>query len=400
VSDTFLLWLPGIIVLLVGASSGLYVAAFLGRDATRGDDDVDDLESRRENLIALLRDLEAQRDVLDPAVYATQKAELEARAVEVTHARDRASAAAQATVATAPEPTAAVSFLAERPQLQGVIWGAVAVLVVGGIYLMLRQQGDGSQRARDQATRSTPNAPALSASAQKELDGLMARLTQNPQDIEAFVRGGQVMLQEMRLPEARTFIDRALQLDPEHPQALIAFATLLVTQGDTPRALTTLDGVLQKSPDFLEALYLKGMIAAQAGNDTAKQESLKRFIAKAPDGPQKLQAQAVLDGKSLESLAPRSPTRGSRIWDAKCAVCHGEDGQAETPMGRGMGLPNMSSATWQAATADDAIKRAIREGFNRERNGRKQRMQAFPNFTDAELDELVKTIRAFPAATP
>ena len=49
---------------------------------------------------------------------------------------------------------------------------------------------------------------------------------------------------------------------------------------------------------------------------------------------------------------------------------------------------------------DDAIKRAIREGVNRDVKGHKQRMQAYPALTNAELDELVRTIRAFPAAKP
>ena len=256
-SDTLLLWLPGIVVLLVGASVGLYFATMMRREPEPTADleaDLEDLVSRRENLIALLRDLEAQRSILDPAAYAAQKAELEARAVEVTHARDRQVAKTASDDAARAKPTAPVArFPAERRHINRLLWGAGAVLALGGIFLAVRGWSEAEPPSGPKMTSTLADERPLSAKAQNEIDGIMSHLQQNPSDVDALVRGGQVMLQEMRIPEARAFVDRALQLDPEQPQALLAYATILATQG----------------------------------------------IAEAPEGPQKARARALLGGQNL-----------------------------------------------------------------------------------------------------
>ncbi|MBI5511123.1 MAG: c-type cytochrome [Deltaproteobacteria bacterium] len=392
-SDAIIQWLPGIIVLFAGLAAGLYVAAIVRRDtppAAAPDLDLDDLESRRENLIALLRDLETERHMLDPAIYATQKAELEAKAVEVTRLRDTIGQGGGVSAKTGrQEPTAAVRFLASRPRLAGVIWGSGAVAVIAAIYLVMSGRPTTSPRTSQPVAAPAP--PSLSAAGRQQIGEIMAALQQNPGDIDALLRGSQVMVREGQTVGARAFVDRALQLDPEHPEALVAYATLLAAQGDAQGGLNRLDALVVKKPDYLPAHFVRGMLAAELHDDARMQQSLKRFVDKAPDGPQKSAALAALAGaKPAEAAATVS-----QLWATRCSLCHGVRGGGDTTMGKSMGLADMASAAWQQRLSDDAIRRVIREGVLKEEAGRKKRMQAFPELSAAQVDELVKTVRAF-----
>lgn len=80
------------------------------------------------------------------------------------------------------------------------------------------------------------------------------------------------------------------------------------------------------------------------------------------------------------------------IFDAKCAMCHGKDGKGQTPVGKKMNLKDYTDATVQESFKDEDLAKAIKEGVH---EGGKTRMKAFDKLTDAEVNALVKYIRAF-----
>ena len=84
-----------------------------------------------------------------------------------------------------------------------------------------------------------------------------------------------------------------------------------------------------------------------------------------------------------------------RIWKAKCASCHGVDGKAQTDQGQKMGVADYTTPAWQKAHSDADIKKAIAEGVNRERDGKKQEMEGFKDKLPPEqVEQLVVYIRS------
>jgi hypothetical protein len=84
-----------------------------------------------------------------------------------------------------------------------------------------------------------------------------------------------------------------------------------------------------------------------------------------------------------------------RLFNAKCASCHGKDGKAQTENGKKMNMRDMGSAELQKLSDDD-MKKAINEGVKREKDGVKQEMDAFKDdLKPGDAEALVKMTREF-----
>jgi mono/diheme cytochrome c family protein len=79
-----------------------------------------------------------------------------------------------------------------------------------------------------------------------------------------------------------------------------------------------------------------------------------------------------------------------RLFEAKCATCHGDDGRAKTETGREMALADMTkSAYWKDLTLEGARK-SVLEGMKRTQNGVEQEMKPFKDrLTPEQVDALV-----------
>jgi mono/diheme cytochrome c family protein len=78
-----------------------------------------------------------------------------------------------------------------------------------------------------------------------------------------------------------------------------------------------------------------------------------------------------------------------RVWDSKCATCHGEDGHARTEQGKEMGIDDMTKAAyWKDVTVERARK-SVLEGLKRTLNGKEQEMKPFADrLTPQQVDAL------------
>lgn len=77
-----------------------------------------------------------------------------------------------------------------------------------------------------------------------------------------------------------------------------------------------------------------------------------------------------------------------QIYAARCARCHGEDGKAETRMGKSMGARDFTDAAWHKDTKDEDIFSTIKDG-----NGA---MPAFGSkLSGEEIKALVGKVRKF-----
>lgn len=81
--------------------------------------------------------------------------------------------------------------------------------------------------------------------------------------------------------------------------------------------------------------------------------------------------------------------RPSPLFKEYCAVCHGEDGTANTPKGRQLMAQNMTDAEWQAQKSDaDMIKQVTNGGEDMPPFGKK--------LTKEQIESLVKNdVRGF-----
>ena len=89
---------------------------------------------------------------------------------------------------------------------------------------------------------------------------------------------------------------------------------------------------------------------------------------------------------------------GQATFTARCQMCHGLDGNADTPVGRALKPPpqRFTDPVWQSRVSDAEIRKAIIEG-----GAAVKRSPAMPSFKDlsppASLDPLVAFVRSLRA---
>ncbi len=371
-----------ILAIAIGLVAGLLVV-LLTRDS--GEDDFDseltDLEERKDHAVAQLRELAAQRDKIDPEVYERQRAEQERGAADALRERDRLLSQRKAPTAT------------KTPAVRGAVWGAGIVLALGAVWLIV-------------SPSEIPAAATTNSVLDPELAEIHRQLRANPADVDLLVRGAALLAHRDRPGDAYRYIERALQLEPEHPGALGQYAALLATRGETARARTILDDLGEKHPDRGEAWALRSMVAMEMGDRDTARASLEAYMKLAPEGETKERMRAMMgappnpapDRATATAPAPKvAPaehgTAGAELWNAHCALCHGADGRAQTRMGKSLGVQDMTTPAWQSETTDEQIATAVRQGVKDDAG--RQRMQAFPDLTGADIEALIALIRSW-----
>ncbi len=78
------------------------------------------------------------------------------------------------------------------------------------------------------------------------------------------------------------------------------------------------------------------------------------------------------------------------LFKSKCSSCHGEDGKAQTKMGKKEKIPDFTTEKFQSGVTDDKIKDAITNGVP------DTKMKAFSGkLTPDEIASLAKFVRTF-----
>jgi len=81
---------------------------------------------------------------------------------------------------------------------------------------------------------------------------------------------------------------------------------------------------------------------------------------------------------------------GKETYDKNCAKCHGADGKGATPMGKKLGLKDLSFAKRQQELKDEAIAKAIKEGV---KEGGKTLMKGTEGLSEDQVKDLVAYVR-------
>ncbi len=82
---------------------------------------------------------------------------------------------------------------------------------------------------------------------------------------------------------------------------------------------------------------------------------------------------------------------GKALYEKDCAKCHGADGKGQSAMGKRLGCKDYSDAKVQDELKDDAIVKAIKEGY-KDKDG-KQVMKPTEGLSDADVQAIVKYFR-------
>jgi mono/diheme cytochrome c family protein len=92
-----------------------------------------------------------------------------------------------------------------------------------------------------------------------------------------------------------------------------------------------------------------------------------------------------------EVVTPGNPAK--ELFAKNCAVCHGADGTAQTPLAKRLGVKDLS----QSKLTDAQIKQQISEG--RQENQSASKMPAFKEkLTRQEIESLVPVVKDFRGA--
>lgn len=88
------------------------------------------------------------------------------------------------------------------------------------------------------------------------------------------------------------------------------------------------------------------------------------------------------------AAAPDDAARA--LYVKKCANCHGEDGKAETKLGKKYKADSFADGSWQGRHSDEKIEKAIREGKP------KTKMKPFKDkLTPEQIKAMVQVVRSF-----
>ena len=88
-----------------------------------------------------------------------------------------------------------------------------------------------------------------------------------------------------------------------------------------------------------------------------------------------------------ESHAIPENIDASRLYEKKCAECHGKDGRSKSFKGKLTHARNLTDAEWQERVSDERIYNSISNG--------KEKMPAFgKKISEAEINSLVTYVRS------
>jgi mono/diheme cytochrome c family protein len=95
------------------------------------------------------------------------------------------------------------------------------------------------------------------------------------------------------------------------------------------------------------------------------------------------------DGGLAAPAGYKPDKRIKRLFEAKCASCHGDDGRGKTELGIEMGIADMTTAAyWQDLTLEKA-RQEVFDGLRRTVNGKQQEMKPFRGrLTPEQVDAL------------
>ena len=273
-------WIPGLIILGIGAVLGLALLWWTRRkegrkseEAPDGEtaerlearalpDELRDLRAERDHLIRRLQELEDLASSRTEAQLARERYELELRAAEILRRieEEEADVRGVAEGEPVPEPESSTG----RGALAGFLWGAGTVAAVAALIFFVNTSST-DREAGAPVTGSVPQAQMEPDADHPDLERLQHRVEQNPEDLQARLDLAQLYLMSDRPMETFEQTRFVLQRDPENARALSYEAVVRFAMGQGAQALSMLDRAIASDPRQIDAWVHKTLVLASLG---------------------------------------------------------------------------------------------------------------------------------------
>lgn len=308
-------WLPALIVLVVGAVAGAFLAWSSSR--RRGSRpaagpalEARDQQGELESLLVQLRELDDQESKRTTEQIAAERAELEVRAARVLRDLERGVVAARpASTAFEPESEPAPPVAATGGGLRGFLWGAGSVAALALLLLLV------TRGASDREAGGSPTGGSLAPQAQQQpasapmvnIAELRRVVDAQPNDPEARMNLAQALLFSQDLRGVQEQTDAVLGRNPDHPRALSYGAIVQLSMGNADEALRMAARSVQLDPADPEARVHLALIHAQRGEQADAERVLEEAIRSFPSDASALQT--ILDDfrRAGAAAAPSAP---------------------------------------------------------------------------------------------
>ena len=245
-------WGPPLAVLVVGLGAGAGLV-FKGRERFAHDPTRDDLEARREVLMAQLRDLDGDKGKLDEATWNARREALLADAASVLRQLEEGSDGEAAT--TPPAETETPPEAAGNRHLGWYAVGLIAFLLVAGVALST------GLSPRQEGATMTGNVQSVNAAA----NDAEAAFAEDPDNIDLCNRATKTAIYGGDLQAAMRNQDACRALDPEHPVVAAHTAALHIVISRFDDAGTFLTPHLGDDAP-LEVVLWQGIVDLNTGN--------------------------------------------------------------------------------------------------------------------------------------
>jgi cytochrome c-type biogenesis protein CcmH/NrfG len=133
------------------------------------------------------------------------------------------------------------------------------------------------------------------AMVEKAVAPLLASLSQNPDNFDSIVKVANLYYDGQQYPDAVTYYERALKIQPKNADVLTDFGTSLWYSGDADRAITEFQSALKYQPGSASALFNLGIVRWQGKKDPkGAVQAWEELLRKNPNFPEKQKLQEFI----------------------------------------------------------------------------------------------------------
>ncbi len=341
-------WGPSLAVLAVGGAVAALAISTQGRSAADKQKAQEegrklDLLAQRERAVEALKTLELDRDKLSEEAYQQQRESLIRSGAEALRALDAQSPKVELSDAFQASLREEQTRLGDRfrplllehlkasevqntpvsPAWIGAAWATAVAAAIG--LLVWYAAGDATDRTEGAPMTGGTSIPR-DETAGEEQQALLAKIKENPKDLESINRLTILALAQQDPSAAMQWNEMALGVDPKDPDARTQRAAIRAMLGMTDDALMLLDEVLVNHPDHGITLFYKGMIAMRAGKPEIAVPALERAMEVQPDPfiqKQLDRARMALKGGAPSETPSDVPSEASLIAEGEVTLAEG-----------------------------------------------------------------------------
>jgi cytochrome c-type biogenesis protein CcmH/NrfG len=134
------------------------------------------------------------------------------------------------------------------------------------------------------------------AMVEKAVAPLLATLTQNPDDFDSIVKVANLYYDGQQYPDAVSYYERALKIQPKNADVLTDLGTSLWYGGDADKAIAEFQAALKYQPGRASTLFNLGIVRWQGKKDPkGAVQAWEELLRRNPNFPEKQKLQEFIE---------------------------------------------------------------------------------------------------------